>query len=250
MQATGVRAVWWAVKSVMLILILSILCFGILIWKAKPLAAAVCPRCYGFERIGSGIYVQHGMSIAQQSLAKRMLALADDRILEFYGGIEYHPRVLICATQECIGRLGGGDAASGSIGAFVLLLGPKGINVIEISHELSLIEVSGRIGLYHSIMGTVPAWYEEGVAVLVSDDPEFIAPVRADVDRCLADPAGVLPADMTKWLDEADEYPFIYAQAACRVEQWMLARGGSSAVSRLLARVARGETFESAYGEH
>lgn len=249
MNAVLLSAVSWLARLLILAAVLSAVCFAILVWRLKPVAVAVCPSCFGFERIASDTYVQQGMPLEEQTLAKNVLASSENRIREFYGDIERYPRVLICATQECIGRLGGGAAASGSVGAFVLLLGPKGINVIEISHELSLIEVSGRIGLYHSIMDTVPAWYEEGVAVLVSDDPEFIAPVRANVDRCLADPSGILPVDMTKWLDEADEYPFIYAQAACRVDQWMLARGGSSAVSRLLARVARGESFTRAYAE-
>ena len=28
-----------------------------------------------------------------------------------------------------------------------------------------------RVGLWHMELGAVPAWFDEGVAVLVSDDP-------------------------------------------------------------------------------
>ncbi len=233
-----------------LAIVLSAACFGILIWRAKPVAAAVCPQCFGFERVTEKVYVQRGMTDEEQSLVKHKLALADDHIREFYGNIEYHPRILICATQGCIGKFGGSDAATGSVGAFVLLLGPKGINVIDISHELSLIEVSGRIGLYHSLTDAVPAWFDEGVAVVVSGAPEFTALASADQNGCRHEFTEDLPADKTKWIEEASEYPFIYAQAGCRVAEWMASRGGSTAVTRLLTRVAHGETFERAYAEH
>ena len=250
MNAIIANVVTWIVRLLVLTAVLSIVCFGILVWRVKPLAVAVCPICFGFEKIESGIYVQSGMPVEEQALTKRVLVLAENRIRYFYGDIEYHPRVLICATQKCIGRIGGGDATSGSVGAFVLLLGPKGMNEIDISHELSLIEVSGRIGIYHSIMDTVPAWFDEGVAVVASDAPEFAALAKANQNGCLNTPTDHLPVDKTRWFEEASKYPFIYAQAGCRVAEWMATRGGSHGISRLLARIAKGESFDRAYAEH
>ncbi|HVA55190.1 MAG TPA: hypothetical protein VNI53_05240 [Gammaproteobacteria bacterium] len=250
MNAELPRALSWLLRLLVLTAVLSMVCFGILVWRVKPLAVAVCPVCFGFEKIESGIYVEHGMPVEAQVLAKRVLALAEERVRDFYGDIEDHPRVLICANQTCIGRIGGGDAASGAVGAWVLLLGPKGMNEIDIAHELSLIEVSGRIGLYHSLMDTVPAWFDEGVAVVVSDAPEFAALAKANQNGCLNKPTDDLPVDKTKWVEEAGEYPFIYAQAGCRVSDWMATRGGSHAVSRLLARIAQGEAFDKLYAEH
>ncbi|MGA9854665.1 MAG: hypothetical protein WBR29_05245 [Gammaproteobacteria bacterium] len=250
MNTIVASVVSWIARLLVPAAVLSIVCFGILVWRVKPLAVAVCPLCFGFEKIGTGIYVQHGMPLDEQARATHLLVLADDRIRDFYGHIEYRPRVLICATQECIGRIGGGDAASGSVGAYVLLLGPKGVNEIDITHELSLIEVSGRIGLYHSIMDTVPAWFDEGVAVVASDAPEFAALAKANRNGCLDKPTDDLPVDKTKWIEEASEYPFIYTQAGCRVADWMAIRGGSAAVSRLLARIAKGESFDKVYAEH
>lgn len=250
MNATIAHLISWVIRLLVLTAVLCMVCFGILVWRVKPLAVAVCPLCFGFEKIETGIYVQHGMPDDEQVLVTRVLVLAEDRIRDFYGHIESHPRVLICATQECIGRIGGGDAASGSVGAYVLLLGPKGMNEIDISHELSLIEVSGRIGLYRSIMDSVPAWFDEGVAVVASDAPEFAVLARSNLNGCLNRPSDDLPVDTTKWIEEASEYPFIYAQAGCRVAEWMATRGGSPAVSRLLARIATGKTFDRAYAEH
>ncbi len=250
MYAIVANMVTWIVRLLVLATVLSVVCFGILVWKVKPLAVAVCPVCFGFEKIASGIYVQQGMPVEEQALTKRVLMLADDQIRDFYGDIEDHPRMLICATQECIGRIGGGNAASGSVGALVLLLGPEGMNQIDITHELSLIEVAGRIGLYHSIMNTVPAWFDEGVAVVASDAPEFAALAKANASGCRNKPTDDLPVYRSQWLEEAHQYPFIYAQASCRVAEWMAVRGGSHAVSRLLTRVANGESFDKAYAEN
>ncbi|MGA9853252.1 MAG: hypothetical protein WBR15_10010 [Gammaproteobacteria bacterium] len=250
MNSIIANAISWVIRLLILALVLSAVCFGVLAWRVKPVAAAVCPQCYGFEKSAEKVYVQRGMTDEEQSLVKRNLTLAYDHIREFYGNIGNHPRILICATQECIGRFGGNDAATGSVGSYVLLLGPKGINVIDISHELSLMEVSGRIGLYHSLMGAVPAWFDEGVAVVVSGAPEFTALASSGQNGCRHEFTEDLPADKTKWIEEASEYPFIYAQAGCRVAEWMASRGGSSAVTRLLTRVANGETFERAYAGH
>ncbi|MDE2090832.1 MAG: hypothetical protein KGJ08_02885 [Gammaproteobacteria bacterium] len=250
MNAIVASVMSWIVRLAVLAAVLSSVCFGILVWKVKPLAVALCPVCFGFEKAGCGVYVQHGMPVEQQTLTMRVLALADDRIRGFYGDIEFHPRVLICTTQDCIVGIGGGDAATGSVGALVLLLGPKGMNEIDITHELSLIEVAGRVGLFHSIMDTVPAWFDEGVAVVASDAPEFTALASANQNGCLTKPTDDMPADRTQWTEEASQYPFIYAQAGCRVAEWMATRGGGSAVSRLLARVANGEPFDRAYAEH
>jgi hypothetical protein len=238
------------VKLIILIVILSGLCFGILVWKVKPLAIVVCPMCFGFQKIDSGIYAQKGMPVDTQALTKHTLALSEQRVSEFYGELQSHPSVLICATQDCITRIGGGEAASGSLGSLVLMLGPKGVHEVEISHELSLIEVARRIGMYRSIMDTIPAWYDEGVAEVVSDAPEFAAMQRDGQYGCLHMQMEDLPTNRTRWIEEADEYPFIYAQAGCRVAIWMTKHGGSHAVRRLLARIANGESFNQAYSEN
>lgn len=179
-----------------------------------------------------------------------LLGAAEHRIKEFYGSARYRPRVLVCATSQCIRRFGGNNGSTGSIGSLVLLLSSQSINIIDISHQLALIELQGRMGMFHMFMGSVPAWFEEGVAVLVSDDPQFIATPPNKRDRCLADPNNDLPVQMSNWRRKADSDPSLYASAACRVDRWMLARGGSMAVVRLLDRIAHGGSFKHAYAEH
>lgn len=214
------------------------------------MAAAICPQCFGFESNGKQVYVQRSMPAGERLRVRRALAFAEERIRDFYGDTGIYPLILVCATQKCIHSIGGGDSTSGSVGSFVMILGPQGASIIEMTHELSRIEVSKRIGIFHTVMGSVPAWFDEGVAVLVSNDPAYIAPANAEDGRCLARTNRDLPVDMQLWVDESNQDPSINAQAACRVYDWMQTRGGSQAIVGLLTDIAHGETFKSVYGAH
>ncbi|TDC83557.1 hypothetical protein E1193_08290 [Micromonospora sp. KC606] len=46
---------------------------------------------------------------------------------------------------------------------------------------------------------TVPQWFDEGLAVVVSDDPRYLKSRSAD-DRCMAPPDGALPQTLDQWL--------------------------------------------------
>lgn len=243
------RMIRGVVGFLILVLVLLVLSAGITVWMARPVAAAICPSCFGFEHLQGQIFVQHGMTDKDKSKATYLLIDAENRIKDFYGSVKYNPRVLVCVTSRCIRRLGGGGADMGSIGPYVMLLSLQNVSVIDVSRLLALIEIQGRIGVRHMLMGSVPAWFEEGVAVLVSDDPQFIASPRGNRDRCLADPSDQLPVQMSDWNREAQEDSGLYASSACRVYRWMLARGGSLAVTRLLAEIANGESFNNAYNE-
>src|SRR5262249_50832958 len=103
----------------------------------------------------------------------------------------------------------------------------------------------GRIG---HLMGAVPAWFDEGVAVVVSDDRRYLAPPEA-ADRCRVRADEALPIGMFEWRREMGQFDTrqLYAKSACRVADWMAAHGGAAAVTRLVARGADGTPFAEAY---
>ncbi|HEX6550046.1 MAG TPA: hypothetical protein VF117_05180 [Gammaproteobacteria bacterium] len=221
----------------------------VIIWTHPVLAAAVCPRCFGFVRIEQGVFVERSMPPADRAATLKRLNAAEDRVAKFYGTVEYRPRILVCKTDACFQEIGGGSAQVGSIGSFVLLVSPRAENVVLMSHELSQIELVGRIGVIRSFIGAVPAWFNQGVDVLVSDDPYYLAPAGKYHDRCVAEPSGNLPNDMVVWVQQANRDVLLYAVAACRVDRWMIKRGGPVAVNALLRQIADGTAFDKAYGE-
>src|SRR5690348_2816649 len=150
---------------------LSLLTVVVMFFIARPLEAAACPRCFGMEKLADGVYAESAMPQAARQDTLLLLAAAEDRVAKFYSGMQHVPRVLVCATPACYQRIGGGGTRVGSIGTFALMVSPQGDDVVLLSHELSHVELHGRVGVLRMSAGAVPAWFDEGVAVLVSDDP-------------------------------------------------------------------------------
>jgi hypothetical protein len=112
------------------------------------------------------------------------------------------------------------------------------------SHELSHLEFHNRLGFIRTVLRDVPQWFDEGVAVVVSDDPRYLG--KSTGDRCPVDPDGDLPARRAAWIHGASNDQ-LYAKAACRVSRWIAAKGGSAAVTHLISQVANGTDFDNAY---
>jgi hypothetical protein len=217
------------------------------IFAFPALAAAACPTCYGFARIGSTVFVERGASDADVAHAKQALAEARSRVGDFYGAPIVAPTILICLTDQCYRRLGGGDSLGRTILDQAVFLAPMGINPTIASHELSHVQIHSRIGKVRTLTGSVPEWFVEGAAVVVSDDPRYLAPLGS-VDRCLVAPTGPLPWTLRDWMRDARSQQ-LYAKAGCAVSRWMSARGGARAVVELLRKVGDGVSFESAFDD-
>ena len=213
---------------------------------AYPAAAAVvCPNCLGFERVRGQVYVEDGMTPLEQAAVLQTITMARDRLRQFYGSIDSDPKIFVCAEDDCYRKIGGGKSRGMALLDFALFLSPRGMTVTIASHEMSHIELHTRIGLIKAVRRDVPQWFDEGVAVLVSDDGRYLRPASSP-DRCLAEPDGALPTTRSAWIESAASAS-LYAKAACRVSRWTADHGGSPAVTRLLATIAAGESFETAY---
>ncbi len=216
---------------------------------ALPAAAATaCPRCYGLEQSQPNVFVERGMPQQARDHVAEILSQARVRVRDFYGRTDGNPRILVCASQSCYQHIGGGGTRGKSYYDAVLILSPRGTDPVIASHELAHIELHNRIGFIRFVSGAIPSWFDEGLAVVVSDDPRYLAPVGA-ADRCLVDADGPLPTGMREWSRRAGADDQLYAKAACRVSRWLAKKGGTAAVPRLLSQVARGTPFAQAYAE-
>lgn len=187
----------------------------LLIFMQRPVAATLCPGCFGMQALQPGVYVEASLPTADRTQFLKSLAGAEVREVQFYGAEEHVPRVLVCVTPGCYARLGAPGARVSSIGGFTLLVGPEGTQQVLMAHELSHVEMHGRVGLVKMLVGEIPAWFDEGVAVLVSDDPAYLAPANPRYkDRCRASPDGDLPDDPVQWREQVGGDPSLYAKAA------------------------------------
>ncbi|WP_201761448.1 MULTISPECIES: hypothetical protein [unclassified Nonomuraea] len=198
-------------------------------------AATTCPGCYGLQRLRSGLYAEPGLAPAQRRHVAEVVEQANQRVRDFFGGRASAPDVLVCLTDDCYRRIGGGRERGIAVLNRSVMLSPRGVDPVIASHELTHVELHVRLD-----GAEVPQWFDEGLAVLVSDDPRYLAPAG---DRCLLDSRRPLPVTLGDWLRAASADHRVYAEAACQVSRWAGTNGGKQAVLTLVERLSAGHAF-------
>ncbi|MFI7028950.1 hypothetical protein ACIBK1_09640 [Microbispora rosea] len=201
-------------------------------------AATICPGCYGLERLAPGVYAESGLPPDRRRQVVSTVEEAERRVRDFYSGRQGSPRILACLSDRCYGRIGGGGERGVAVLNRAVMLSPEGVDPVIASHEMSHVELHARLVTDDA----VPQWFDEGLAVVVSGDPRYLAAETA-ADRCLVSTDAVLPVTLDAWLRAAGTDVRTYAKAACRVSRWITANGGPHAVLDLVRRLNAGETF-------
>lgn len=227
---------------------LTFISIALLVWAEPALAALACPQCFGFERLQNSIFVDPAMTQAERSRFAEVVSEGQARATHYLGALHEHPVILACVSPECSKRMREKGARALSYAQFGLKLAPRGLDSITVAHELTHIELHGRLGLVRLLSGAMPAWFDEGVAVLASDDPRYLLP-EGSANRCRMEPSTELPSGMWDWMRRASADDGLYAQASCRVLRWGDAHGGRKAVLALIEQVSAGKRFESAWSE-
>jgi hypothetical protein len=225
--------------------LLAILVAGIgTITLAYPAVAAVaCPSCYGFADLGGNIYVADDTLPSRRSITVSIISRARQRVRDFYGEVRSNPRVMVCLSNSCYSRFGGKSRGIALLDQ-ALFLSPEGDDLVVAAHELSHIELHNRIGLEKTVVKAIPQWFDEGLAVYVSNDPRYLKPKGA-ADRCLIEPDGIMPTTRAAWIENAASRG-LYAKAACKVSRWLKNHGGPSGIIKLADAIAKGEGFVEA----
>ncbi|GIE30896.1 hypothetical protein Ait01nite_039410 [Actinoplanes italicus] len=211
------------------------LAIGATALAAPSIAAIACPQCYGLSDLGGGIYAEQ-----DDDRFREIVAAADRRIGGFYGERTSDARVLICATKDCYSGIGGGGEKGRAFGRWALMLSPDGANETIATHELAHLELHKRLG---SAYDTVPDWFDEGLAVLISEDVRYLKPAT-ESDRCLvphAEAARITGADWDTAGPPGDDRKYLLA--GCVVSRWVSEHGGPSAVHTLISELREGKPF-------
>ena len=219
----GLRRVSGRRRTLWLLVPVLIVAAGMAVALGAPRAAAfTCPGCYGFSRIAPGIYAEPGAGDLVPVLRD-----AQERVAAFYGGFARRPEILICRTPDCHARMSGGGARAMTYGTRAIYVSTRGLEVAYLAHEMAHIEAHARIGLIGLIRGRVPAWFDEGLAVVISRDPRHVDS-NGRVAGCAgaADPS-TLPRSARAWRRQAGKNHGLrqYHDAACAVQSWLNAHG-------------------------
>lgn len=226
------RWLWRSIAGLVAVLVAAVAGLAV----AYPVAAAAaCPGCYGLTEAAPGVYVDDAATAEQRRDMVEMVAAARQRVRAFLGDTRSSPRILICLSAGCYARIGGGGEKGQTLRDRVVALSPDGATVVIASHEMVHAELFERLG---SRYGDVPAWFHEGLAVLVSDDRRYLTGAPAG-ERCPIDHADALAATRAAM----PRSPDLYRDGACVVDRWVATHGGADAVRDLIRRLRAGEPF-------
>jgi len=169
----------------------------------------------------------------------------------FYGAFHRQPFLVACWTEKCARKLKEQDTMGIAIPTpfrSIVSLSPNGINRTILTHEFAHTELHYRVGLWVRAIGTFPVWFDEGVAVLVSDDSRYLNPGTTASQRCLRNSERPLPTSPFDWNPKATKDPMLYPDAVCRVLQWMEVNGGKAGLLKTIDAVGKGVAFNPENG--
>ena len=230
----------WPMRIPLIATILVIVGVGCIPLLSPAMAAYACPACYGLLRVTANLFVDPAMSVEDRTKLQEAISRAAAQVTAFYGSFDHTPTLLACASEECDHRLGGKGARANTYGTTFIRVSPNGLNQTILAHEFSHVELHTRIRLMRFLVGAIPAWFDEGLAVIVSDDARYLKPGTTSAMRCLVEPEDGLPSSPSQWRPLAAKTPGLYAQAACRVMRWMEANGGTARLLTMITQIADG----------
>lgn len=206
----------------------------------------ICPTCHGLQKIAPGVYADRALSEADRRRAVRSLAVARKKVSRFYGTLLSSPRIIVCWTAECA-RIFGSEGAKGVAYAWhgILLTRSRIFDVIA-AHEIAHIELHWRMGLGGWLAGNVPAWFDEGLAVVISQDPRF----QRDADAKAVRDIMKVDSFMGAWSEHARRVGWrtAYGAASTRVRQ-LERHIGRDGLQRFVTRLIRNGDLPGLFAE-
>lgn len=227
----------------------------------------LAPETSGLQAVGPRLYIEAGddphEQVRRAQALQQAMEQAEAAVRKGFGSVRSQPKVHACFTPACYTRFGGGTSAAKVYGDFILL-SPRGLNWHFLAHEWSHTEMRNRLswrGWWH-----MPQWFEEGVAVAISEAPEHSEAhwrwlVEQDVPR--PSPQGLRRLrSLSDWYTAVHRYGDeqnparlargepprnpLYAAAGHEVRAW-LAQVGTDGLLRLIEQVNAGSPFDAAY---
>jgi hypothetical protein len=220
------------------------------------------PTWFDMEPIADRVFVNKEMPSTERAQALMLVSASEKRIVQYYGKAISTPKFFFCSTDECFKSFGGSTSRAKSFGDYATLFSPRGMSIPIISHERSHAELYSRI----DSMRRIPQWFDEGLAVTVSDAPEhsenhwqFL--VTSNIPRPARDELYTYKS-LKQWIDavhrygddsnierrakgEPEIYP-VYSAAGHELRFWF-SKTGTPGLLAFIERMNNGENFESAY---
>jgi len=215
------------------------------------------PKVSGMDEVDPQLYVEPVMSVEQRQEVQRQINIARAAVETFYGDITTTPYFVACLTTECDDRFGSYGQRAAAYGDLAIRLSPKGLSAPLIAHEWSHVELYRRAGgWWHA--RKIPRWFDEGVAVVVANEPRHSEDNWREIQRRgLSMPQLGALNSFGDWGDAVRKHGetagdhvgnlhLVYTAAGHAVRTF-LSCTGPSGVATVLGAVRSGSTFDDAY---
>jgi len=244
---------------IVLLLSVSLTCGCSIIRSAKLLT----PEQFGLTPIEQNVYIETGADEKAKGELRDAMVMAENAIRAAYGSVNSHPIVHACISESCYEFLGGKTSRAKVYGDHILL-SPRGFNWHFLAHEWSHAEIRSRLSF--SARWHLPQWFDEGLAVSVSEAPEHSEAhwqflVASGTPRPSREEL-LTYKSLRQWLNAVERYGEkqnierkakgepevrpVYTAAGHEVRPW-LSKAGSHGLIDLISRLNNGEDFEAVY---
>lgn len=132
-------------------------------------------RCYAidlanFSKHKNHIYISADTNPVEADTLFSLLKAARQRLSVFWGKGQSEYTIIYCHSDELYRKYGSvnGSPANyfGTPFGIYVVIGPQGLNIDVISHEMCHAELTRRIG-WLTMAREIPQWFNEGVALMV-----------------------------------------------------------------------------------
>ncbi|MEK6347061.1 MAG: hypothetical protein V4764_06250 [Burkholderia sp.] len=190
-QPFAARALRLAVLNGLMALVLAALAGG-LAASVPAAAAAICPACFGFVETAPALYLERDATAADAARVRSVVEAGRQRVRAFWGDTTAAPRVLVCVSDACFRRMGGGTRRALSLYDRVVVLSPRATDPQSVAHPFAAVEFEHRLGPFALADGHAPAWLGDSLATISAGTPDAAA-------RCARDTAAALPGGLFEW---------------------------------------------------
>ena len=144
------------------------------------------PTWFGMESIASGVYVDKAMTAGQREEILKIVSEAGQRVGRCYGNTTAKPKLLFCSSEAAFQSFGGTKEGGMTYFAYASLLSPRGQSAAIVAHEWSHAEFYSRVGFW--AWRRTPQWFDDGLAVTVSEEPRHSESVYLEAIQAGASP--------------------------------------------------------------
>lgn len=170
------------ISKISLVFIMIAFCFIVTIIKfdlldikylkhAKTLAPSILSNKTFLVK--NNIFIDNNFTEEESALLLKLVPSSQKVVSNYFNYLKSNPNIIFCKTQECFRSFGGGGNRGFSVGHSSVVLAPSDLSLLKcvLTHELFHAELAKQVGLIK--IYDIPSWFNEGMAVLVSNDLRY-----------------------------------------------------------------------------